>query len=686
MHAAVPSSQPDQAEVPAGGVGPRAPRTLLVGVGVLLLGAVAAVDPGGLVPYGPLRWLVVTAGLLGAVAGLRGPLALPRATALGWLALLAALGLGAVLAADPLHAWVGTPDRRLGWLSWVGFAMAWAAGVALGRAGRERWLVRALVLGGLVATGGAVLSAVGVLPDDGVSGRVGGLAGSPSYLAALLVLLVPVSAGLAADTTEPRPWRCLAGVAATGGGVALAATLTRGAWLGLAVATLAVATLAVPLPWRRTRDQNPLPACGIDAQRGSSAASPTSIPRRNRRSGAHAAQGWRRFHAFWASIPRRGRGWGGGLVLAVGVLAVGLVLLTPVGARVVDVGSPDGTARGRLDEWAVAVRVVAADPLTGVGPEGYRIAFPAHVDEGYAHAHGRDVVVDRAHSSVLDVAAAGGIPAAVAWLVLLGTILRTVRRAAGRTARAGPLAAGVTVAVVAYAVQQLVLFPLAEVDPVWWLLVGLVTAWAPPDRALVVHRTAVVRGVALLGLGLVLAMGTAGVLADRDMAAASRLAGTDPAAAAIRAADAAARRPDDIRLAFAAARIAEQVHGLAGADQALDHLAAGLARSPADPVLLAAQADLLAERAARSRLPADGEAALAAAEALVTRDPTNAARWAGLGRAHLLLGDRPAAVEALRRAEDLDPDARGVAALAARLTLDQPPPADRTVDDQDDSS
>lgn len=606
VHHLVAPSSTAHAEDPARIVGPLA----MGGIVLAVLGIVAGVDPAGLVPHGPLRWLLTTAGLLLAAAGLRGPLVVPRRAAACWLALLTTLAVAAVAALDPLHAWIGTPDRRLGLLAWAGMAVAWLVGTAVARAGRTAWLARVLVLATLVTAAGGALSALGWAPDDGVTGRIGGLSGSPAHLGALLVLLVPVCVGISLG--GHARWRRLGAVAALAGTVTLAATLTRGAWLGL----LLGAAVVVPGWPGRLR---------------------TGVRRRRVASS---------------------------LLVLAGVLTVAL---TPVGPRLGEMISGEGTVRGRLDEWAVAVRVIGDHPITGTGPEGYRIAFPGAVDADYGRRYGRAVAVDRAHSSILDVTAAGGFPAGAAWLAMLAMLTLAARR----TAREGPVLAGLAVAVVGYAAQQLVLFPLAEVDPLWWVLAGVVTARA--------HGTVIglsplpLRGTAAATLGLVLVVGLQGVVADRDMAAAARLSEDDPTTASALAGRAAARRPDDIRLWFAAGRIAARAPMITGLDTALDRIDAALRRSPADPVLRAEQASLLADRAGRSQLPEDAAAAAAAHRDLLAGDPTNASLWAGLGRVQLLQGDRDGAGSSLEAALALDPGAEGVDALAARLALPDEP-------------
>src|SRR5690349_11382639 len=98
------------------------PRALASVLGALFVGAVVAVDPGGLVPTGALRW-TVGAALAGTaiVVLLWSRVRVERRTAALWVALIAWLLLATVFASDHLYAWIGTPDRRLGFVAWITF-------------------------------------------------------------------------------------------------------------------------------------------------------------------------------------------------------------------------------------------------------------------------------------------------------------------------------------------------------------------------------------------------------------------------------------------------------------------------------------------------------------------------------------------------------------------------------------
>jgi hypothetical protein len=326
--------------------------------------------------------------------------------------------------------------------------------------------------------------------------------------------------------------------------------------------------------------------------------------------------------------------------------------------------------RGRIDEWRVAVAVVAERPVLGAGPEGYRIAATAHIDDAYTRRHGRDEVVDRAHDGLLDVAAGAGLPAAV----LYGGLLAAVVIAAVRVVRRppDPVVAGAALALVAWVTQQLVSFPIAEVDPAAWLLAGIVVvaarpAPAPPRsrRSWLVPAGRVAAGVLAVALA---AAGVTAIAADRDLGRAGRLR-TGSVAAVLAADRATALRPDDVDAWYVAARLAAARPGLLAVDSGLDRVEAGLRRSPNDPALRALDEELLAERALRSGLPADLDAAEAASRALVADDPAGSAHHRLLGLVLAARGgaDRDEAEAELRRALDLDPDDGAARDVLARL-------------------
>src|SRR4051794_23633581 len=118
-----PVSTPEIGTTRAGGVA--------WALAALIVGTAIAVDPAGLVPTGPLRWTVIMA-TTGATLGMLvlRPVTIPRALTGLWVALIGVLTIATFTAVDPLSAWIGTPDRRLGLLAWMTFPALFVAGHA----------------------------------------------------------------------------------------------------------------------------------------------------------------------------------------------------------------------------------------------------------------------------------------------------------------------------------------------------------------------------------------------------------------------------------------------------------------------------------------------------------------------------------------------------------------------------
>lgn len=671
-----------------------------VAVAVVVAGVVMAVDPAGLRPYTTLRWAVVGVATATVAAAVRWRP--PRPVAVVGAALLCWLVLATATAHDPLTALVGHPRRHLGLAGWIVCALALLAGTGL-RGGGRRLVGRTVTLAAGV-TGAAVAADLLGWDPFGTrfaGGRVGGLLGQPLYLAVTTLLVGAVAVGIAADRSERWGWRMVGVVGAVGAAVALGASQTRGAWLGALAAIGLVAA-------RRGRGRGPRREAAVESaggrreaavetagERGPGPAGPgdpkagsAARPCRRRR--------WPDRDPGIGSAGRRGRALtAAGLALA----ALGAVL-TVTGPRLADLADRDAAGGiGRVDEWRVAVRVVADDPITGVGPDGYRIAAPAHIDDDYTRRHGRDEVVDRAHSAPLDVAATAGVPAALLFVGLMGVLLVRCARVISRSSDTVLVAAAA--GVVAWSVQMLVGFPIAEVDPLAWLLAGMVVAAtsARPSRphgpdglgrtngrrvagrgessggdvgagpgerdagAPWVTRVVAAVVACVLGVG-----GMTAVRVDRALARAEDARQEGDIAAALAEADQATDlRPDDIDAWYLATRLAATPDGLPALDNGLDRIEAALDRLPGDPALRHVHTALLVERAQRTGLAADVASAERSARALVADDPSSPAAHRALGLALVTRGDEDAARAALARALALDPDDDGARAALEAL-------------------
>lgn len=561
----------------------------------LLAAAVLGFDPGGVSPFGPVKWLVIPTLVLGGVAAAsagRRPLRIARGPALAWVAFLAIVALAAGLGVDGVIAWIGTHERRFGALTWLIVALAFVLGQQAGTRARQ-------VLAGAAA---AVCGVVGLLvlaelaghrPVDLVGGGSRPVAtfGSSALLGAGMSLIVPLAIGRAIASTS-RSTRIASAAGGALGAIALVASGARAAWVGVLVAVAFVSAVH----W-------------------------------SRRIGA--------------------------ALVAAFAFAVVLAVATGVAGRVGATfdGDAAGGARGRVDEWRVAARMVARHPLTGVGPEGYRIAFGRAVDDSYEQVHGRDPIPDRAHDALLDVAATTGLPGLGLYVLVVVAAGRFVVRAL--RAVDDPVTTAAAVGVVAYGTQSLFLFPLAELDPLAWMIAGgCVAATARSHETIELRAPRIVNAAAVAATVAALVVGVTGVAADRR--------------ARDSAGDAVAMRPDVLRYRLLAAAAHEEVGSSAGLDRAIDDIARARRISRQDPAVRSEWTRLLLDRAQRTGTPRHVRLARTALEDLVRLDPRNAEVLLRLGVARSLANDDAGAEEAWLAAERLAPRS---AAASVNLAL-----------------
>jgi Flp pilus assembly protein TadD len=583
---------------------PSRPRPYAVALALVIAAGVLVMDPAGWSPYGPAKWLAVVAVALSgsAMALARRQVALTRWTLVAWTAFLVLVGISAAAGLDPRLAWLGTPQRHFGALTWMLCGTMWAAGHTLDDDADGRLVAGAATTVAGLAGLWSVVELAGWQPVRlAASGRLVGPLGSAAYLGAAEALLVPVAIGVAADR-ELRPGcRGLAALCAGLGAVALIGSGARAAWCGTLAAAVAFAWIH-----RRRLRRRILPILLV------------------------------------------------ALMGAAGV--VGLAFATGTAARVPQAfgGGPGGSSR--LAEWRVATRVLLSHPLTGVGPEGYRIAFGDAVDASYQRQYGRNPLPDRAHDSLLDVAVTTGLPGLAAYLALLGLVGVFALRAM----RTGPpWLAGAAAGLVAYTAGAVLLFPVAELEPSVWLLAGLVSIQTANETELVTvtlprWTRLTAAGVVTAVAGVALLLGVEAVRADQLMRTA--LDRQSPGVAG-RAVDLA---PDNIVDRVAAAQI-DAAAGSPGAG--LAQLAAGLRVSPRDPVLADEKASLLLQAS-------DWPAAAADLSVLITKDPRNPTLRLELGVADANLDKKAAAEVQLTLAAGLDP-ASSVAQTDLALLYDQ---------------
>jgi O-antigen ligase len=279
--------------------------------------------------------------------------------------------------------------------------------------------------------------------------RLTAVAWNPDYLAQWLVLVLPLV--LVLLWLERAPWRrCVAGVAAGLGVLALIFTLQRAAYLS---ALVAVASLAVLLG----------------------------------RAGHGRTRTWVRL------------GLAGGGIAGLAVFLDLTVLGGAVTGRLARLLSDPN----RVRLWTASLRMAADHPLLGVGTGRY--AFFFHEYEPAALRAGFGPFWGTAHSLYLHLLAEQGLIGLASVVLFFGTIwCRTFRRIRALADEQAVLACGLLSALIGWLTYGLVQFTFRVPALVYlaFVLAGATAALAPRTRPLRISRgaagTALVLGLALL--------------------------------------------------------------------------------------------------------------------------------------------------------------------------------------------
>ncbi len=292
----------------------------------------------------------------------------------------------------------------------------------------------ALVLGALVSAVVALaLIPTGAVVTDAGPPRLRGLFGSPNNLALILERALPLAVGLAlAAASRPRlrtaAWASVALLVAV-----LVLTFSRGAWIG-ALAGLAVALIPI---WRR----------GIIRHSGGSR-NPGAVLRRVR-----------------AAVP----------LLAAGLVAAGLLaaIVTTGGDNLARLLRPsDAATAARPLLWDSAWRMLADNPILGVGPDNFLYHYPDYIrPEAWAEPN-----ISHAHNIALDTWLTLGIPGLVVLAAVLAAYARTWRAALRRSSPGGQALVyglgGTMLATLVHGMVDSSLY-LPELAATFWVVVAL---------------------------------------------------------------------------------------------------------------------------------------------------------------------------------------------------------------------
>lgn len=134
-----------------------------------------------------------------------------------------------------------------------------------------------------------------------------------------------------------------------------------------------------------------------------------------------------------------------------------------------------GAAGSRGETWKSGFRILADNPVFGIGPEVLKMIFPRYETDLFRFKETFHVKQDRNHNEALDVPVTKGLISFFVYLWLLGTVFLTGFR---KLKTAGPeqklLLGGLLAAVLAYLVQNQFSFGVVAITSIFWILWGLV--------------------------------------------------------------------------------------------------------------------------------------------------------------------------------------------------------------------
>jgi O-antigen ligase len=293
-----------------------------------------------------------------------------------------------------------------------------------------RWLLAFVTAGGALVAGYALVQKTGLdpvwegfLPD----GRVFSSIGQSNALAAYLVLVLPIAASFAFD---PRPVVNVASLVVSSVVLlALVFTQSRGGYVGLLTAGMVVAV------------------------------------------------GWRDELRLRRRLT---------VVIVVTVVTVVTVATLAAGGQLGRLASArDASTRFHLDAWRVAAEIAKDHPVLGTGPETFPDVLPRYAHDVLPADRASELDafrVESPHNVYLGIAAGSGLPALIAYLVVIGGfVVLTLRTLRVATRNVKIVVVAILGGVAGHLATDAFLSP--EVTSTWlaWTLLGGSLGWIACD-------------------------------------------------------------------------------------------------------------------------------------------------------------------------------------------------------------
>ncbi len=302
----------------------------------------------------------------------------------------------------------------------------------------------------------------------------------------------------------------------------------------------------------------------------------------------------------------------------------------------------------RVSIWQVAVSTVADNPLFGVGPEMFIVAFEEHVSDTTSREIGGGVVLDRAHNGVLDFAVSNGALAGVLYVLVLTFVgLLAVRAVSGGDWFRAALGFGAA----AYLLAQQSLFAHPTSDLVCWLSVGILAA----DSGLAVRRLPRLASI-VVAAAVAASIVNAGSVVHNDRLYRTALRAPSFIEAYQPLEQAASNRPADDQSYILMGALLADTPDYPLVRRGLQQIREGSERNPGNGLVVRALTDTLlhAHNLTGDRFFATESAARLSA--LIETQPANGDSYLRRGTAWYYLGDFDAARSDWERAAFLMPD------------------------------
>lgn len=345
--------------------------------------------------------------------------------------------LALALSVDRHMSLFGEPLQQAGFITSVALVAAYAvARVAVTTENRLRLLLGtvAIIGTGVAAYGLVQLARIDPVWSSLPKGRVFASIGQPNWLAAYLVMTVPITIGLTI-VARRNALRALGAAAIILQITVLVATRSRSGYLGLATA-LAIGSLL--LIWRLRREK--------------------------------------RIRTKVIGVTVVG-------IAVVALLTMALSQTAPQmsplnvmrrATSILDVGGFD--AQRYIALWEVGAAIAVDHPLSGTGQDTYAVVFPRYRDRvlepTYAN-HFSAFRPESPHNVYLGVASGTGIPALIAYLGVIGFAMVALIRNIRAGGRATALAAAILAALMGHLVTDF--FMTMDLSGSWllWTLLGV---------------------------------------------------------------------------------------------------------------------------------------------------------------------------------------------------------------------